>query len=764
MNTIFELGAKIAYDDSELTKGVKSSESAFSGLSAKSIAMGELMAHAIESVASKLVDFGSKVVAVGIDQESAMAKVATIMETDVTKGGMAVEQMSNEIIDLSDKMGISVNELSDSVYNIISATGDTAHAVELAEKASKLATAGFTDTASAVGMLTTALNVYGDSAGTVADVSDSLMVVQNRGVTTVGELSSTMAKAMATAGSYGVKLADLESAYISVTKQGIPTAETTTYLSAMMNELGKNGSKVSDIIKSETGMSFGQLMAEGKTLADVLEVLNESVDGDTEALANLWGSAEAGKASTAILKQGTDYYRESLEALAEAGGATETAFETMSDTMGYKVEVIKNKFVNMLGKMFNDAQPILAKLMDIFEAKVMPVVEMAVEKFGEFAPVIADQLEPAIDNVVRIIEDNVVPVFQFIADNIEYIKPLVVTLIGGFMAFETVTTVINGVSVAMGILNAVMNANPIVLLITAIGALVAGFIYLWNTNEGFRNFFIEAWENIKAVTMAVVDAIVNFFTQTIPTAVDNVIEFFKKIPEFLATLPERIAFFLGQALAKFLDWISQMASEAPKVATNVVQAIIKFFTDLPTKLMSIYQKALTSLVTWISNMASTIASKVPTLITKFLSFWTSLPSKLLEIGKNVVQGLWNGITEKWSSFIEDLKNKIDSVKNMFKLGFDTHSPSRWFKWLGEMNVEGFKEGMSELTSPYGIARDVQSAFNTIDLPRLESADVANIPTQNQNITVVLQGDAQRIFRVVQEQSSRYSRLTGQPAF
>ncbi|MCR5038892.1 MAG: hypothetical protein K6A94_06110, partial [Bacteroidales bacterium] len=67
----------------------------------------------------------------------------------------------------------------------------------------------------------------------------------------------------------------------------------------------------------------------------------------------------------------------------------------------------------------------------------------------------------------------------------------------------------------------ILMANPIILVIAAIAALVAGFIYLWNTSEEFRQFWINLWEAIKSAAQAVVDALVNFFTKTVPEALSN---------------------------------------------------------------------------------------------------------------------------------------------------------------------------------------------------------------------------------------------------
>ena len=97
------------------------------------------------------------------------------------------------------------------------------------------------------------MNAYGLSADEARNISDSLIMTQNRGVTTVGALAGSMGKAIATASAYSVDLSNLESSYISLTKAGISTEESTTYLSSMLKELGSANTKVAKIIKSENG-------------------------------------------------------------------------------------------------------------------------------------------------------------------------------------------------------------------------------------------------------------------------------------------------------------------------------------------------------------------------------------------------------------------------------------------------------------------------------------------------------------------------------
>ena len=207
-----------------------------------------------------------------------------------------MDSLRSQILELSSQTGISANEIADNVYNAISAGQKTGDAVNFVTNSTKLAKAGFADAGAALDVLTTILNAYGMEASEVTNVSDMLIQTQNLGKTTVAELSSSMGKVIPTANAYHVQLDQLCTGYAKMTANGVATAESTTYMNSMLNELGKSGTTVSDILKEKTGKSFAELMENGASLADVLEILKDSADEQNLSFGDLWSSAEAGKA------------------------------------------------------------------------------------------------------------------------------------------------------------------------------------------------------------------------------------------------------------------------------------------------------------------------------------------------------------------------------------------------------------------------------------------------------------------------------------
>lgn len=311
------------------------------------------LAASYTAAGAALIAVGSAAVNVSTQFGSAFAKTQTIMDTTE----MSVADMREEVLALSDTSGMAATNVSEAVYQAISGSVATADAAAFVDKANQLAISGFTSLTNATDVLTTSLNAYGLSADAVGGISNVLIQTQNLGKTSVDELSSSMGRAISTGSAYGVNLQNLSTSYVELTRGGIATAEATTYLSGMLNELGDAGSTVGGILQEKTGKSFGQLMAAGWSLGDVLNVLNESVDGDAEALMGLWSSQEAGKASNAIMTQGIEDFNAVLSQMnAEmegTTGTTENAYATMTSTSEFIDQRFKNSVTN-LGIAFGD--------------------------------------------------------------------------------------------------------------------------------------------------------------------------------------------------------------------------------------------------------------------------------------------------------------------------------------------------------------------------------------------------------------------------
>ena len=290
--------------------------------------------------------------------EASIAKVSTIADTSQ----VSLSTIESDIMALSRSTGQGANDLTEASYQAISASVDTAYAVKFVDEANKLAVGGFTQQATAADVLTTAINAYGLAVSEATQVSDMLITTQNLGKTTVDELAQNMGRVIPLAAAYNVEMDNLSTGYAILTKNGIATAESTTYLKSMLNELGDTGSAVAGVLQEQTGQSFAQLTESGYSLGDVLTVIGDSVNGDTTAFNNLWGSQEAGIGALALFNAGAAEFNSTLGKMQDSAGATEKAYMTMTNTTEHAQKRMQNAFSNLGITIGSQLNPVISDL------------------------------------------------------------------------------------------------------------------------------------------------------------------------------------------------------------------------------------------------------------------------------------------------------------------------------------------------------------------------------------------------------------------
>lgn len=326
------------------------------------------MGEKLQSIGGKMtaaltttaVAAGTASVKTAMDFETSLAKVSTLADEAV----MSMEEMGDGARDLAKKYGVSASDINEALYQSMSASVETGEALEFVDQATKLAKAGFTSSATAVDTLTTAINAYGMSAEDAEHISDVLVNTQNLGKTTVDELGASMGTVIPTAAAYGVNLENLASAYTIMTKQGINTANATTYLSGMFTELADEGSSVAKILQEQTGKSFSELMADGQSLGDVMSVLYGAVDNDSTAFANLWGNVRAGRGALAIANGGVEEFNGTLESMVSATGIVDTALEKVGGTTQAQFNKMKAAIEDASIAVGQALIPVVTEVMD----------------------------------------------------------------------------------------------------------------------------------------------------------------------------------------------------------------------------------------------------------------------------------------------------------------------------------------------------------------------------------------------------------------
>lgn len=252
------------------------------------------------------------------------------------------QMISDNVRNLATSTGTSVNDITEALYQTVSAIGDVAGKYEVLTTANKLAIGGFTTTTNAVDVLTTVINAYKMNAEDAIKISDLLIQTQNKGKTTVDLLATSLGNVIPTAAATGVSFEQLSTAMALITSNGIGTAESATALNAMFNELAKNSTEASKAFRKVAGMGFVEYMKAGGDLGDALMLLKEYTDKTHQSLLDLF-NIRSFKGAQSIVDS-FDRYTIFKDAMADAAGVTETAFEKMQKSLSQQIKIIMANF------------------------------------------------------------------------------------------------------------------------------------------------------------------------------------------------------------------------------------------------------------------------------------------------------------------------------------------------------------------------------------------------------------------------------------
>lgn len=286
------------------------------------------------------------------DFERGMAKVSTLVDTNV----VSLQQLSNGIRQISDETGMSVTELAEAEYQAISASVDTAHVTDFVRIAAIAAKAGFTDTTTAIDGLTTVLNSYGMSAENAGKITDQMLMTQNLGKTTFGDLAQGIGSVATAASLAKVSTDDLFASMAILTKNGVQTSEAFTGFQGILSAVSKQSQQT---VKTAAalGLNFTPEHLGQVGWLKFLEEVKEKVGDDQTAIQHLFGRVEAANAFKVLTKD-MGQLKDAQRAMGDSMGATELAFNKML-TPAEKNKIAMNQMKNALMDLRGVVAPVV---------------------------------------------------------------------------------------------------------------------------------------------------------------------------------------------------------------------------------------------------------------------------------------------------------------------------------------------------------------------------------------------------------------------
>ena len=710
----------------------------------------ETFAKACDTAGEKMESFGKKmsVVSTGlatfatasgkmaIDYENDIAKVSTIMDDSV----MSVDDMSDAILSLSNETGIAAGDIADNVYNAISAGQKTGDAVNFVRESTKLATAGFAESGNTLDVLTTILNAYGLEATEVTNVSDMLIQTQNLGKTTVAELSSAMGKVIPTANANSVALDQLCTGYAIMTANGVATAESTTYINSMLNELGKTGSTTDVILREKTGKSFGELMSSGSSLADVLSIINSAAKEQNLSMGDMFSSSEAAKAGLILLGDGADSFNGTLQEMRNSTGATDTAFSKMKTT-SYDIKTALNELKNTTLQFGQTVMSSAAPIVKEFTEKVHLLSErfgnldesqqQTILKVGLVVAAIGP-LSIGFGKVAKGISDTVTTGQKFVSGAAKIIAKITAKTAAdtaataataaattATTAHTAATTSATVATTAFGTAMKILGTIGVVAIITAIIAAIVLLIKNW---DKVKETVTKLWKHIKDafgnIKKNVIESVTKakdatkkkfrdmgndiknskigkFASKVFSEAHDGIQKYMTKS---VSTAKEK----LGKIKSAYKEHgggikgiVAATMETAKQIQSSQYDAINKLTGGKLDKMVQKTKAGFGKAVTSIKEKWSTAKQNASKLASIAVGAVSGGIVKIKDVGKNLVQGLWNGISNAKAWVISKVKGFGADVLKGLKDFFGIHSPSKVMRdQVGKNIALGVAEGIA----------------------------------------------------------------------
>lgn len=414
-----------------------------------------------------------------------------------------------------------------------------------------------------------------------------------------------------------------------------------------------------------------------------------------------WIASEVPK----VLNVLKDFFAPTAEAIKAAAEKIQEAWNKVKDTVKEKLD--PGDSLNFIKDALDRIKEILPQVVEKvgeFAAAFIDNLPTIIDKAKELAPLIAAVAGAfatwkgikAVSDIAKTVGDAGKKIKMFgslvskgsgLLDGLAYAASSGTGVIASMAeAFTLAGGGLSGLSAALGVIG-----GPITLVVVAIGALVAAFVYLWNTSDSFREFWINLWNGIKETTGQVIDGIVNFFTVTIPEAFNNFVTSISEIPGKVMT-------FLSEVISNVASWASEMVQKAVQAGQDFITNVVTFIQQLPGKVWSFLSNTISNAASFVGSFANQAIQAGRQFFNGIVNTVRQIPGQMISIGSDIVNGIRSGISGAWGALTGWLGNMarglIDGVKSALGIG----SPSRLFadrigKWIPAGITLGVEKAM-----------------------------------------------------------------------
>lgn len=590
----------------------------------------------IEGAGKKLLPVTATVTALGTasvktaaDFESAMSKVATVSGAT----GSDLEALTKKAREMGSKTKFSASEAAEAMNYMAMAGWKTEDMLSGIEGVMNLAAASGEDLATTSDIVTDALTAFGLSAQDSGHFADVLAAASSNANTNVSMMGETFKYCAPIAGALGFSVEDTAEAIGLMANAGIKSTQAGTSLRTIMTNLSGEvkicGESIGEVTVATTNAD-GSMRDLSDILADCRTAFSGLSESEKAAAAESLVGKNAMSGFLALMNAGEGDIAKLSGAIDNCNGAAQSMADTMNNNLEGQLTILKSQ---------------LQELAISFGEILLPAVKKIVGWVQGFIDVLNSLPDGVKETIVTValIAAALGPVLIIIGK--------IITAVGTIMTIvPKVVGVIKAVKTAFLALNATMLANPIVLIIAAIAALVAAFIYLWNNCDEFRQFWIDLWESIKQIAVAVWEVLKEFFVSAwefIKTTAETV---WNGLAGFFTGLWEGIKNTFTTVVNAISTFLSTMWNTIKSVAETIWNAIKNVITTVVNGI----ENTITTVWNGIKNTVTTVVNAIKTAVsTAFSAMWNGI--------KNTISGIYNTIKNGFTNAVNFIKNLASSA-------------------------------------------------------------------------------------------------------
>lgn len=685
----------------------------------------------IESAGKKMLPVTATVTALGTasvkmaaDFEAAMSKVGAVSGATTSE----MEALTAKAREMGSKTKFSASEAAEAMNYMAMAGWKTEDMLSGIEGVMNLAAASGEDLATTSDIVTDALTAFGLTAQDSGHFADVLAAASSNANTNVSMMGETFKYCAPIAGSLGFSVEDTAEAIGLMANAGIKSTQAGTSLRTIMTNLSGEvkicGANIGEVTIA-TSNADGTMRDLSDILADCRGAFAGLSESEKAAAAESLVGKNAMSGFLALMNAGEGDINKLSGAIDNCDGAAQNMADTMNDNLEGQLTILKSA---------------LEELAISFGQLLIPALREVVQwlqGFIGFLNSLPEGMKKTI-MVIALVAAALGPVLIIVGK--------VISAIGTIMTIvPKMAGVINVVKGAFAALNATMLANPIVLIIAAIAALVAAFIYLWNNCEGFRQFWIDLWENVKQIAVAVWEGLKTFFTAawqaistTAQTIWNGIRNFFSALWEGIKTIFTTVLNVIKTIVTTYFNVyktiittvfnairtvITTILNAIKTVITTVWNTIKNVFTTVLNTIKSVVSGAFNAMWTGIKNTISGIVNTIKTGFNNAVGFIKSLASSAFRWGADIVEGIVNGIKSCIGKVKDAVCSVADTIKSFLHFSVPDEGPlTEYESWMPDF-MSGLAKGIE---NSKGMVKDAVSglAADMVINPQMSGSQMA----------------------------------------